>query len=88
MKRLILMLLTLVGGFTATAAETFPDGKPISDWFYDVRPVDVDALGKRYVLTDYGVKQDSTLLQTEAIQAVINRAASEGGGVIVVPKGV
>lgn len=88
MKRLILMLLTLVGSFTATAAETFPDGKPISDWFYDVRPVDVDALGKRYVLTDYGVKQDSTLLQTEAIQAVINRAVSEGGGVIVVPKGV
>jgi polygalacturonase len=44
-------------------------------------------LGERFVVTDYGVKQDSTLLQTQALQAVIDRAA-ESGGVVVIPKGV
>jgi polygalacturonase len=34
------------------------------------------------------VGEDSTVVQTAQIQAVIDRAAAEGGGVIVVPKGV
>lgn len=33
------------------------------------------------------MKTDSTLIQTKAIQAVIDRAAQDGGGVIVVPTG-
>lgn len=56
-------------------------------WFCNAQKVNVDTLGKKYVLTDYGVKTDSTLIQTQAIQAVINRAAQDGGGVIVVPAG-
>jgi polygalacturonase len=47
-----------------------------------------ETLGTRYCLTDYGVGEDSTVVQTAQIQAVIDRAAAEGGGVIVVPKGV
>lgn len=31
--------------------------------------------------------QDSTILQTKQIQAVIDRCATEGGGVVVVPQG-
>ena len=66
----------------------FPDGTPIPAWFSDTTRVDMNQLGKQYVITDYGVRaDDSTLVQTEAIQAVIDRAASEGGGVIVVPRG-
>lgn len=33
------------------------------------------------------MKQDSTLLQTVQIQAVIDKAAENGGGVVVIPKG-
>ena len=49
--------------------------------------MDVISLGKQYVITDHGVKQDSTLLQTVQIQAVIDKAAENGGGVVVIPKG-
>ena len=65
----------------------FPNGEPVSKWFNDTSRVDVDTLGEKYVLTDYGVKRDSALLQTEAIQRVIDLAAGRGGGVIVVPRG-
>lgn len=44
-------------------------------------------MAKDYVLTDFGVKNDSTKLQTEAIQKVIDRAEADGGGRIVVPAG-
>lgn len=41
-----------------------------------------------YVLTDYGVSTDSTVLNTKAIQSVIDKASAQGGGTVVVPKGV
>jgi len=41
-----------------------------------------------YVITDFGVKADSTKLNTSAIQHVIDRAYAKGGGIIVIPKGV
>lgn len=65
----------------------WPDGTPIAEWFNDTTKVDVSTLGKKYVITEYGVKNDSTLIQTEAIQKVIDLAASNGGGVIVIPRG-
>lgn len=65
----------------------FPNGEIVSGWFNDTSRVDIDTLGTKYVLTDYGVEADSTLLQTEAIQRVIDLAASRGGGVVVVPRG-
>lgn len=70
------------------AVDRFPDGKPIPAWFRETPAVDAARLGRRYVVTDYGVLRDSTLLQTEALQAVIDRAAREGGGVVVIPRGV
>ena len=72
---------------TKVKVQLFPDGTPIPEWFFDVTKVDVETLGKKYVITDYGVKTDSNVVQTDAIQAVIDRAAQDGGGVIVIPKG-
>ena len=69
------------------AQQLFPDGTPIPEWFSDTTKVNVEKLGKRYVITDYGVKNDSSIVQTSAIQAVIDRVASDGGGVVVVPRG-
>lgn len=65
----------------------WPDGSVMSEWFADTAKVDVAALGRQYVITDYGVALDSTIVQTERIQQVIDRCAEEGGGVIVIPKG-
>ncbi|MFT4155450.1 glycoside hydrolase family 28 protein [Parafilimonas sp.] len=41
-----------------------------------------------YVITQFGVSDDSTKIQTAAIQKVIDKAWEDGGGTIVVPKGV
>ena len=38
------------------AQEKFPDGTPVSDWFKDSKIVDINTLGKKYILTDYGAK--------------------------------
>ena len=65
----------------------WPDGTPIAEWFNDTTKVDVNTLGKKYVITEHGVKNDSTIVQTDAIQKVIDLAASNGGGVIVIPRG-
>lgn len=48
----------------------------------------VQAGARDYRVTDYGVRaNDSTRLQTEKIQAVIDRAEADGGGTVVLPKG-
>ena len=69
------------------APALFPDGTPIPAWFSDTTKVDVNTLGQQYVITDFGVKNDSTMVQTEAIQHVIDLAADKGGGVVVIPRG-
>lgn len=40
-----------------------------------------------FKITDYGVTTDSTIVQTQAIQSVIDAAEAAGGGRIVVPEG-
>ena len=87
MKYIFYTLALLLACASAQAAnDLWPDGSQISKWF-ERETVNIDKLGKQYVITDYGVVQDSTLLQTDKIQAVIDKAANDGGGVIVVPKG-
>ncbi len=44
-------------------------------------------LVRRYCLTDYGIKADSTLVQTREIQQLIDLVEAQGGGEIVVPRG-
>ncbi len=71
----------------AVAQDVFPDGTKVPDWFHKIVPTDINKLGKQYKLTDYNVLNDSTIVQTGKIQAVIDNAFANGGGVIVVPKG-
>lgn len=67
--------------------EYFPDGTAIDEWFYETTIPEPSALGKPYVLTDYGILADGRL-HTGEIQRLIEQAAEAGGGVIVVPAGV
>ena len=52
--------------------------------------VAITSIGKSqdYVITKSGVSTDSTKLNTHAIQNVIDKAEANGGGTIVIPKGV
>ena len=93
MRKTIILLLAVLT-LTASAkpkgrkaVETWPDGAVMDAWFMEKGRVDVNALGRQYVLTDYGVLAGSTDVQTQQIQAVIDRCAQEGGGVVVVPTG-
>jgi len=45
------------------------------------------AKAQQYDISKFGVKNDSTILQTKAIQKVIDQAFAKGGGTIVIPKG-
>lgn len=85
-----LLFTSCVLFFSSTEVKSqdkFPDGTAIPKWFKENKPTDINKLGKKYILTDNGVKNDSTVLQTKQLQAVIDQAAKNGGGVIVVPKG-
>jgi len=47
----------------------------------------LNASAQDYLITKFGIKADSTKLNTTAIQRVIDQAAAKGGGTIVIPKG-
>ncbi len=87
-KNIRFFALSIVALFAwqASAQEVFPDGTLIPDWFRQNKIVNISSLGKAYRITDYGVVNDSTVVQTERIQTVIDKAA-EAGGVVVFPKG-
>ena len=86
MKKILAFII--LAAFTATAhADNWPNGTPMDKWFSDTSKVDASTLGQQYVVTDYGVSNDSTIVQTQQLQAVIDKAASEGGGVVVIPRG-
>jgi len=71
----------------AQQPDLFPDGTPVPDWFRQVEMVDINTLGSQFRITDYGIVNDSTIIQTEKIQAVIDRAYQVGGGVVIIPAG-
>lgn len=66
--------------------EYFPDGTPIAPWFYETEIPTLEQLGKPYCLTDYGITEDGKI-HTAQIQALIDKIAAQGGGVLVVPEG-
>lgn len=86
MKFITLLFATFIS-LQTFGQEKFPDGTPIPDWFRQNEIVNIETLGGKYKITDHGVANDSTLLQTEKIQAVIDQISQKGGGVIIVPKG-
>ena len=84
----LLMTCTLAMGKKKVVQPTlWPNGEPMDEWFMVPGKVDVETLGKKYDVTKYGVRQGTTDIQTRELQAVIDRAAEEGGGVVVIPKG-
>ncbi|MFI0429237.1 glycoside hydrolase family 28 protein [Mariniflexile sp. HMF6888] len=92
MKNIYLLIITVI--LVSCNQETkivetnlFPDGTKIPDWFFDYSKINPADLGTFYTITDYGVSNDSTIIQTEAIQNTIDEAYRNGGGVIVIPKG-
>lgn len=66
--------------------EYFPDGTIIDPWFYETKRPTLSELGKKYVLTEYGILDDGKV-HTKELQNLIDTAAENGGGVIVVPAG-
>lgn len=92
MKLLTTIFLTLLFSSSAAVAKEakalFPDGTPIPEWFNDSSVPELQTLGKQYKLSQFGIISSTTLIQTSAIQAVIDRAAAEGGGVVVIPEGI
>ncbi|MDE6343037.1 MAG: exopolygalacturonase, partial [Muribaculaceae bacterium] len=87
MKLLLASLAVAVWHPASADFKTFPDGSSIAGWFNDTKTPGLKGMGRQYVVTSHGVANDSTLLQTEQLQRVINLAASEGGGVVVIPEG-
>jgi hypothetical protein len=83
----LLLILSITLNLTAFAKDVFPDGTPIPDWFRQNKPTDISKLGKHYRITDFNVTNDSTVIQTKDIQAVIDKAHENGGGVVIIPKG-
>lgn len=92
MKKICLLLLALLAITPKTFSQKnnkdlFPDGTKIPDWFLDAKKINPSDLGKFYSITDYGAVNDSTAVQTAAIQKTIDEAYNNGGGVVVIPKG-
>ena len=92
MKQLLTTLLITLTVISLQAkkkvqvADLWPDGTPIPEWFKVTKPVDLQSLGKQYRLTDYRIFADGRI-HTNEIQDLIDEAAKNGGGVIVVPEG-
>ncbi|MFA9193457.1 glycosyl hydrolase family 28 protein [Flavobacterium sp. FBOR7N2.3] len=92
MKKICLFILALLAITPKTFSQKnnkdlFPDGTKIPDWFLDATKINPSDLGKFYSITDYGTVNDSTIVQTAAIQKTIDEAYNNGGGVVVIPKG-
>uniref|UniRef100_UPI00333EB5F2 rhamnogalacturonidase n=1 Tax=Pseudopedobacter sp. TaxID=1936787 RepID=UPI00333EB5F2 len=83
----IVIILLFVFVETGFAREAFPNGEAIPEWFKNDAPTDINKLGKHYKITDFGVVNDSTVIQTELIQSVIDKAHQMGGGVVIIPRG-
>lgn len=86
-KLILLLTAVLVLNLNAFSQEVFPDGTPISNWFRQNELTNIKELGKHYRITDYNIVSDSNVMQTKKIQAVIDKAYQNGGGVVTIPKG-
>lgn len=83
----LLLVMLAANAAKKTAVAHWPSGAVMDEWFRDTLMVDAGTLGKQYVITDYGVKEESSKVQTRQIQSVIDRCRDEGGGVVVIPRG-
>lgn len=58
-----------------------------SDNYISTQKVSLDELGTKYNITEFGVISDSTLIQTNQIQSVIDQIHKNGGGTLYIPAG-
>ena len=79
-------MLSLTSQAKKSEKDIFPDGKEVSAWFHDTTHVDINKLGKKYRITDYGVLMDEKI-HTEQLQNLIDTIAANGGGVMIIPSG-
>jgi polygalacturonase len=92
MKNKVLFTIALLGISLSVLAKenpknVFPDGNKIPAWFLDKTKLQLEQLGKQFIITNFGAVNDSMVLQTAVIQNTINEAAKQGGGVVIIPKG-
>lgn len=85
---MVLIIFSLLSvGQLSEAAGQWPDGTAIDKWFRE-EPKAVGARQARtFNILDYGAVQDSSIVQTDAIQRAIDAAARHGGTVLI-PSGV
>ncbi|MBW8333864.1 MAG: hypothetical protein K0M40_17710 [Prolixibacteraceae bacterium] len=93
MMRIIHLCIICILGFTLQnctsekKTDLFPDGTKIPTWFSEVTKIKLEDLGTPFNIADFGAINDSTVIQTAIIQKAIDDAHSQGGGVVVIPKG-
>ncbi|RYF83331.1 MAG: exopolygalacturonase, partial [Chitinophagaceae bacterium] len=68
-------------------SRNFPDGTKIPKWFYDTAKIKLEKPGRQFSINSYGAVNDSTILQTDKIQAAIDAAHKNGGGMVVIKGG-
>jgi len=95
---LVLLAAAISGFFTsrAPAASAPPASAEDAAWWDAMRTTErvpdwfrnADAGKKPYLITDGGAVGDGATLNTKTIQGIIDRCSAEGGGIVVVPKGV
>lgn len=92
-RRLCLFAVAAICVLTVSAQERpverlWPDGSLMDPWFKFTEPYDGTLPGKIFEVTQHGVVQDSTLVQTAALQRVIDEAAATGrNATVVIPRG-
>ena len=67
--------------------DKFPDGTYLDNWFYHVYLPSIDEYERKYIITDYGIKDDGKIY-TKEFQNLIDLVNQDGGGLIIVPEGV
>ena len=83
MRKVLTILLLYMLAVPVSSKDRWPDGSVMKKWF---RSVPKPAKGRQFLITDYGAFNDSTKLQTAAIQKAIDAAAVKGG-TVVIPEG-
>ncbi|WP_207515658.1 glycoside hydrolase family 28 protein [Longitalea luteola] len=78
-----LLLLTIVGSVTLTRVDANNDHR-----FTAFERTIVHNREQRYNIAERGAVGDGKTLNTKAIQAVIDECAKNGGGTLVIPKGI
>lgn len=81
---LLLIVSACISG--RAGADVWPDGTTMDDWFTQDDAVELS--GKLYEITSHGLYPDEGVLRTREFQNLIDKAAAEGGGTIVVTPGI